>query len=165
MSLEKPIVNYSGELGIMKTIDFINPICRGQANSQQTPSNPASTQNTTGVMSGLSGSITPTCSGVVSINICGGITNTSISGGANIQIRFGTGTAPSNGAALIGTAAGVLIHTTQNALGTGIYPFSIHAIISGLILGTTYWIDISLASKSAGTTSSITDICINANEL
>jgi hypothetical protein len=127
---------------------------------------PTGTSNTTGVMMGLAGSITTgaSTSGIVQVIISGAVTNNTASSGWKYQIRYGTGTAPTNGAALTGTTAGYL---TAGTLGTGtnkaIMPFCIVAKIPSLSASTTYWIDLSLAAGFSGT-ATLTDVCINAEE-
>lgn len=143
------------------------------ANLNATPSDPATTTNITGVMMGLGGvaTITPSATGKLSIQIAGDIDNGTGGDGCAIQIRYGTGTAPANGAALTGTTLGSKpIYTQANAtglLGLSFTPgrgnFSLSGIVNGLTIGTVYWIDISLASVTGGT-SRIRNITITANE-
>lgn len=132
--------------------------------SQSTPSNPTATTSSTGVMMGLAGSITPVSSGKVLILISGNIGD--VGGGATtntFQIRYGTGTAPTNGAALTGTATGAL--NTYNGGGGGAqFPFCLCSVVSGLTLSTAHWIDISLAT-SAGISVNVKGITISAIEL
>ncbi len=137
-----------------------------QASSQSSPTNPTGTLSTTGVMMGLAGSITtaPVTSGKVLIIISGTIFNaTAIADGGKVQIRHGTGTAPTNGVALTGTADGGLVQyiaaTTAEKT-----PFSCNAIVTGLSASTAYWIDVGLAAITGGT-ATITDVSISANEL
>ena len=140
---------------------------------QSTPADPSTTTSTTGVMMGLGGvtSIVPSSTGKIEIKISGDIDNTLTLNGSQVQIRYGTGIAPTNGAALTGTAAGGLVKYL-NASDTGVLAvfvpgkgaFSLNAIISGLAIGTAYWIDISLGSITGGT-SRVRDISISAIEL
>lgn len=127
---------------------------------------PTGTSNTTGLMQGLGLSITTGArtSGVIQVIASGSITSNTAANGWKYQIRYGTGTAPTNGAALTGTAVGRL---TTGSLGTGAtratMPFCIVAKISGLAASTTYWIDLSLGAVTGGTTT-MTDVCVNAEE-
>jgi hypothetical protein len=118
---------------------------------QFTPSNPTGTQSTSYVMMGLGGTakITPNGSGIILIIVSGSIINTAGSTNAtnssNLQIRYGSGTAPSNGAAVTGTAVGsALTQSSHNNINT--FAFSLSGIASGLTISpsTTYWIDIAL---------------------
>src|SRR6266849_2311806 len=107
---------------------------------------PTGTTNTTGVMMGLAGAITPAHSGNVLL-----IVNGTTSDGASLQIRYGTGAAPTNGAALTGTTVGNNI--ADNNPVTNKIPFSVQAVVSGLAVGTAYWVDVGLAAVTGGTAS------------
>ena len=133
--------------------------------AQTSPANPTGTANTTtGVMMGLAGAITPQATSRVKISISGDIFNATAAGdGASAQIRWGTGTAPANGAAPVGTAAGAKVQyiaatTAQKT------PFSLAAIVTGLAAGTAYWIDLALTALTAGT-ANVENLSITAFEL
>lgn len=120
---------------------------------QATPSNPTGTTSTTGVMMGLAGALTISATRSKMMVIISGTVETSASNdGAKLQIRYGTGTAPINGAALTGTAAGAIpsVIIFANAPANPLF-FSLNAAITGLTPGTAYWIDISLAAVTGGT--------------
>jgi hypothetical protein len=135
-----------------------------KANYQSTPADPAGTTSTAGVMAGLAGSITPGFSGRVLIIISGDIGNPSANAGGNLQIRYGTGGNPANGAALTGTAVGGQISEISNS-GVNRMPFSCNAIVSGLTIGTTYWVDIGQANYNSSGTVTITSVSISIMEL
>ncbi len=139
--------------------------------SQRNVAAPAGTTNTTGVMMGLAGAITPARSGTLMIIISGDIANSNGANGGKVQIRYGTGTAPANATALTGTAIGGQVNMTNgNATGLGVsysdikVPFSLNAAVSGLTIGTVYWIDVSLGAVSGGT-ATIMNISITVIEL
>src|SRR5216684_3716471 len=96
--------------------------------AQATPGDPTLTASTTGVMMGLATTITPVKSGKLLILVSGDCTDSVISDGCSMQIRFGTGTAPTNGAALTGTAAGSVVKA-NDAAATGRSPFHLNAIV------------------------------------
>lgn len=132
--------------------------------AQFTPPNPTGTANTTGLMMGLAGSITPKITGRVHITICGTIFNpTAIADGAKVQIRTGTGTVPGNGGALAGTVAGGFVQYIASTV-LGKVPFTVSAIVSGLTLNTALWIDVALAAVTGGT-ATLTDISLTAMEV
>lgn len=131
---------------------------------QASPSAPTGTTNTTGVMMGLAGSITPSASGRIEVNIEGTQTNSSSGHGCKTQIRYGTGSAPANGAALTGTAAGTQMDSVLFPTPNYYTPFSNTGIITGLTPGTTYWLDLSLAANSSGT-AAVRNINITAKEI
>lgn len=118
---------------------------------QATPANPTATTNTTGVMMGLAQSFTPNFSGRVLILVSGYLSNGTASAGAKTQIRHGTGTAPINGAALVGTADGNFVAIQNGTSPMAAIPFAMQVILTGLTIGTAYWIDLSLASLTSGT--------------
>ena len=140
--------------------DYVN---KTTTTYQATPADPSTTSSSTGVMMGLAGSITPAYSGVIMIIISGDMGNNTNNTGVQSQIRYGTGSAPANGAALTGTTAGSLVKMTVNNANNSM-PFSLNAIVSGLTVGTTYWIDISLATISGGTVRT-KDLSISVIEL
>lgn len=120
--------------------------------SQKAVATPGSTSNRTGVMMGLAGSITPNNSGVVYATLSGNIYNTTANDGSSIVLRYGTGTAPTNGAALTGATIGSIQSSTQpSGGGAFLSPVCIPSLVSGLALGTAVWFDASLAAVSAGT--------------
>lgn len=104
---------------------------------------PASTTSTVGVMMGLANLFTPAKTGKIFISFCGYV-NVNSSGTATIRIRYGTGSAPANGAALTGTAIGSSVAMGQAGVSV---PFSSTYILEGLTLTTQIWIDLSLASS------------------
>lgn len=130
--------------------------------AQGNPSAPAGTSNTTGVMMGLAQSFTPTATTRIIIVISGNMANSSGSATSKAQIRYGTGAAPANGAALTGTAAGGLIIGAP--IGATAQGFSLNAIVTGLTLNTAYWVDISLAANSSGT-ASVSNLSVSIMEV
>lgn len=134
---------------------------------QATPADPTSTISAIGVMMGLAGAITPANSGKIQIIISGNISNGISGSGAKTQIRYGTSTAPVNGAALTGTAIGnisQLVNPLLALLVPGSGNATCNAIVSGLTVGTPYWIDLSLARMTSGI-ASLTGISISIIEL
>lgn len=141
------------------------------ASSTSKPSNPTAPASTSAYkMQGLAGSITPGKSGNVLITICATVTNSSGTAGDGIlfQISEGTGGAPSNAGNLAGTQLGQPAEYENSAALTAadiavtICPT---ALVTGLTLGTAYWID--LAAKSVGTISvtALTNVNVVAIEL
>lgn len=119
---------------------------------QSTTLNPAGTTSTIGVHAGMGGTcaLTPTYSSRVTASFGGYILNNTAGDGAEVQIRYGTGTAPVNGAALTGTAIGPFSETL--GLGANILvPFTTKAIITGLTAGTAYWFDLAEFAVTGGT--------------
>ena len=96
--------------------------------------------------------------------ISGDIIESVNSRGGQVQIRYGTGVAPANSDVLTGTTAGGLVKMNQNNLANRM-PFSLNSIVTGLTVGTAYWIDLSLARIGASGTATISDISISVIEL
>lgn len=126
--------------------------------------NPTGTTNTTGLMMGMAGAITPRVTGSIMITICGDITNSTAASGSNVQIRYGTGTAPANAAALTGTTLGGLVKFIASPTTTSKSPFSLTAYLTGATVGTALWIDVGLAAVTSGT-ATIADVTIVAWEI
>lgn len=129
---------------------------------QATPADPTGTTSTTGVMMGLGGTLTPTRSGKVMIMISGDQQNSSGSDFGAVQLYYGTGTAPTNGAALTGTAISGKVNGATDS--THADPFCVQAIVSGLTLNTPIWFDLAVAAVIGGTTSA-KNLSISAFEL
>lgn len=157
----------AGSAGNILRSDGTNFVSTAVTTSQSTPGDPTATTTTTGGMMGLAGSITPVRSGTILIIISGDIDNNTAGDGAQVQIRYGTGSAPANGNALTGTAVGGLIKVVNvnvSLLTVGKTPFSTNAIVTGLTPNTAYWIDAGVAAITGGT-ARIRDVSISAVEL
>lgn len=125
------------------------------ATLQASPSNPTGTTATAGgVMMGLGATckITPVYSGRLLIDIQGSGSNTTTAAAFNVQLRYGTGSAPANGATPSGTTLGTTVLGLANPANY-IMPFKVGGIATGLTPGTAYWIDVSLYQTSGGTAS------------
>lgn len=123
------------------------------ATLQTSPGNPASTGSGTAVMMGLGATctITPVFGTRVLLDFQGYLTNNAANTASTAQARFGTGSAPANGAAASGTAVGSAI-VAQASAANSIAPFKAGGIITGLTPGTAYWFDLSLFTLIAGST-------------
>ena len=102
-------------------------------------------------MLGLAGAITPNATGNIVVMLSGNVSNDT---GflTTLNLRYGTGAAPSNGGAAAGTPVGSPMRW-QDTSGSSISaPITAIAYISGLTLGTTYWIDASLNSAAGNNT-------------
>jgi hypothetical protein len=142
--------------------------CRAANYGSSTGANPTGTTSTTGVHAGLAVAFTPKTSGVALIIISGQGTNGNGDNGYKGAIRYGTGAAPANGAALTGTQVGGTIGgscvVSSSATGTVVNPFSRQAIVTGLTIGTAYWIDLEQAAVTGGT-ATFTNVNVSVIEL
>lgn len=111
------------------------------------PGNPTNTTSTVGVMMGLGTTcvITPIYSTRILIHIQGQVTNTTTGISATVTLRFGTGTAPVNGAALTGNVLTPGIVAGANPANYSL-PFNVGGITTGLTVGQAVWFDVSLAA-------------------
>jgi hypothetical protein len=140
----------------------------GPAFAQGQPSNPAATASTSLVMMGVGGTckITPGSGGKVQVAISGLVfTNTAV---VNLTFgaRFGTGTAPVNGAAVTGTrwgsgAADLVTRGVAIAVGT---PFCLVDLLT-LTPATAYWFDIALLTSVGADTAAVTNLSFTAEEI
>ena len=120
----------------------------------KTSTAPTATSTTTFVMMGLACSFTPGLTGRVVFIGSGQMQNSNLNDGATVQLYYGTGTPPINGAALPGPAVGIAISQTHTSLVAGdsggwsfVFP------INTLTVGTTYWLDVALEAVTAGNAS------------
>lgn len=127
------------------------------------PLNPAGTASTTGVMMGLAVAFTPKRTGNVLVTICGGISNTTGGDGAQVSVYVGTGSAPANGATLVGvqTTGGALFIAASAGANA---PFCVTGIASGLSLSVPIWIDARLEAVTGGT-ASLNNVTVSAVEV
>lgn len=121
------------------------------ATAQSTPSDPTGTTDTTGKMMGCAVAITPRKSGKIAISVSGDIGNDTAADAAKCKIYYGTGTAPTNGAAPTGTAVGNMATTTGLTALVTRFPFHCNAVVTGLTVGTAYWVDLLVAAITGGT--------------
>lgn len=114
---------------------------------------PVGTASTSRQMMGLGSTwvLTPSFSGRIRISVTGSCANTVALDGGVMNVSFGTGTAPINGAAATGTT-----FSSQNVNWIGSQSAcSFYSEASGLMLGTPIWVDLSMAAVTGGTVSVI----------
>lgn len=136
-----------------------------------TPTAPAATASTTLVMMGLGTNatgtpwaFTPLSSGKVLVNVTGLVTTATAVATATFGGRFGTGTAPINGAAVSGTRFGGAGDSTTRPQSAGAaVPFALTAVLS-LTAGTTYWFDLALDTNAGADAASVSDVSISIIE-
>jgi hypothetical protein len=124
---------------------------------------PTGTTSTTAVMMSVGGAITPVLSTRIWVSVSGQMANSTAGDGVTIDIRYGTGTAPINGAAVSGTLVGIAQTSTSiSALQKS--GFCVAAPVAGLTVGTAYWFDVSVMAVTGGT-ASITGVTASAMEM
>jgi len=137
------------KVSIIDDAGLVSLLIGGNAQTQASPSDPTLTTNTTGLMMGLAGTVTPTLTGRILIMLSGDLQNSVSGDGCKVQLRYGTGTAPTNAAALTGTTAGGLVNFLA-AANNDRSPVALQAIVTGLTIATAYWIDVGLAAVTGG---------------
>jgi hypothetical protein len=105
--------------------------------------------------------ITPATTGRVLVTVTGLVSNGTASHATTIQPYYGSGTPPVNQAATAGTALGASAVYLQLIGGSG-QSFTQNAIITGLTVGTAYWVDLG-AFDNVGT-STMTAVSITLTE-
>ena len=137
------------------------------ASAQAYPANPAATASLTLVMMGMGSSckITPSSSGKVLLTLTGYAgTNTAV---ATLSLggRFGTGTAPVNGAAVSGTRFGMASDASFRSTAAAFFiPFTLTDLLT-LTPGTAYWFDIALQTAVGADTAQLFTLSYTALEI
>lgn len=133
---------------------------------QASPADPTARASASGVMMGLAGAITPSISGNIFVIITGNIAGNNGAAIVTTRLTYGTGSAPANNASPTGTQIGTAAKINFNGLTSpaGVAPFTTSAFISGLAIGTAYWLDEDVTS-SGGFTGVLTSISISAFEV
>lgn len=104
-----------------------------------------STTSTSQVMLGANCTFTPRTSGRVLITASAQIANGSASSGVAVAMAYGTGTPPTAGQALTGNGLGygpTLINPSN--VWAFFVPWASSAVLGGLTVGTTYWVDFTI---------------------
>ena len=135
------------------------PVYASVQTAQATPA--ATAAVTPGIMLGLgaTGHITPTATGKILVTIAGSVFNAVVGKGSSVFVRYGTGAAPSFGAAPTGT----VISGGALAVAPGA-PFSLTGVITGAVLGVNLWFDLQLYTDTGGT-ASVGGVVVSAVEL
>lgn len=134
-----------GFVGPSQTLSatFANPTGSGGAN----------------LMMGVGGTckLTPSYSSRIQLTFFGSASNSGVFGSL-VQVRFGTGTAPVNGAAASGTQVGNTSAVSSTAANAAVGVAN-GGIITGLTPGTAYWFDLSMQPNGGGTASFLNGSC------
>jgi hypothetical protein len=132
------------------------------------PGNPAATVSLTAVMMGLGATCvyTPSGSGRVLVNVTGGGSTNTSALAMTAGCRYGTGTAPVNGAAVTGTRFGGA--ADQQLKSTGV-PATVETFgftdVLVLTPGTAYWFDVALAASNASNSAEVLNMSMTFAEL
>ena len=114
----------------------------------------SATASLTDVMGGAGSvcTMTPTRCSRVFVIFEGAAQNNTANDAISFHLRFGTGTAPALGVAVVGTQVGNA-HSAGGGAGNANvgFPTSIGGIVTGLTPGTAYWFDVALHAIVGGT--------------
>lgn len=125
---------------------------------------PTGTTSSSAVMVGMGTTITPTTTGRLIVISSGQMANSALSGGVTVDLRYGTGTPPINGAAATGTVVGT--SQTISALLAGLKSgFSISGILTGQALNVPVWFDLSQVRLGGLGTSAVTGVTTSVMEI
>ena len=130
------------------------------------PTGTASTANP-GVMAGLAIPYTPVASGSLLVRFdAQAWSSTAL---ANVRIRgcIGTGAAPANGAAVTGTQYGQTPANVKSVGTTSTQGATISHVgkITGLAVGTTYWLDLAFSTSAGADLANLTNIACTIQEV
>ena len=132
------------------------------ATLQASPTNPTGISTSSAMMGlGTTCHITPVYSTRVRFEIVMNVSDTAIAT-PSVLLKFGTGTAPANGAAVSGTSIGTSKSATISTA-SGNEVATVAGIQTGLTVGTAVWFDVALTAGGAGA-STITNADCNAFE-
>lgn len=137
---------------------------RATTHTGTTSAAPTGTTSATAVMMGLAGSITPTRGTKIIFMVAGQMGNATAGSGATVDLRFGTGAAPTNGAAVTGTLVGIA-QTATSVSAAQRSGFSHLGKVTGLSVGTAYWFDLSLLAPGGTGTATVTGCSLVAFEV
>ena len=118
--------------------------------SNSTAYSPAGTTSTTLVMAGYGQTFTPSKTGRVLIILLANVNNNTAGDGVQAVLSYGTGTPPAAGAAVTGTQVGGTAKETSAAASASL-EIALVAVVSGLTVGTTYWLDVAYSAITGGT--------------
>lgn len=118
------------------------------------------------VMCGLGSALTftPLISTRVIITISGNFRNDTSGNAAFVNLNYGTGTAPANGAASTGTILCKNVRSQDSAATSGYSTFSFTYGLSGLTLSTAYWFDLTQLALVGGNVV-VSNITCNIHEI
>ncbi len=121
-------------------------IPQGFAQSYTTSTTPTA-QSTSFLMAGFALSATPVTTGRLQVNFSCSLQVATAVTNAQIQIRYGTGTAPVNGVAATGTVAGAAQLVKASGVAAPTMIGSV-VVVTGLTSSTAYWFDLAYDTPS-----------------
>lgn len=164
ITLTRPLVGLTATANTASTVMASTAyVDRATTHTGTTSAAPTGTTSATAVMMGLAGSITPTRGTKIIFMASGQMSNNTVLDGETVDLRFGTGTAPVNGAAVTGTLVGIA-QTATALVAADRSGFALMGKVTGLSVGTAYWFDVSLLAITGGT-ATVTGVSLTAFEV
>lgn len=133
-----------------------------------TPSDPGAITSATYQMLGLGVAganawiMTPQVTGRILMIVAGDITQSNTATTGTVQLSYGTSSAPANTNAVTGTQVGAQPFFT-GLTGALTAPFSLVFVVTGLVIGTAYWLDV--CAKSSANSITVTKLSCTAIEV
>jgi len=118
--------------------------------SDSTAHSPAGTTSTVLVMAGYGQTFTPSKTGRVLVILLANVNNNTAGDGVQAVLSYGTGAAPAANAALTGTQVGGTAKETSAAASAS-NEVALAVVLTGLTVGTTYWLDVAYSAVTGGT--------------
>ena len=120
--------------------------------SNSTAYSPAGTASTSFIMIGYGQTFTPSKTGRVLVILLANVNNNTAGDGIQAVLSYGSGTPPAPGSAITGTQVGGIAKVTSAAANAAL-EIALAAVVTGLTVGTTYWLDVAYSAITAGTAS------------
>lgn len=132
--------------------------------TQGSPSNPTGINSSSQKMAGLNQTITLNGKTRMVAVISGTIQTDAAGHNGKVQLYYGTGTPPSNSAGTSGTAVGPNKSICPDNNNNLPVDFSLNAVITGLTIINTYWVDVAVENDGSGTIS-LKDVSVSLFEV
>jgi len=169
LGLTKPTVGgdadaWGGEINT--DLDLIDAAFTLQRYTNFTNTSTFATTSSTAVMGGFGSAwaLTPGKASNVRVKVSGWVQCTNAAGASPFQLRYGTGTAPTQAAAVTGTGATTDEFDASPLVAFAIVPFAFEVLLTGLTPATAYWFDLAMRAASGVGTATIKPISVIIEE-
>lgn len=142
--------------------DIVNLKARQQAAVDIVTLNPPNTNSAVYVTAGIGVQFTPTGSTRAFVMVDGGLGNTQNAAASDLELVFGQGSSPAAGVLITSTNGKVIGHPVNmtSARANDVDPFACSAIMTNLLPGINYWIDVGYQAESGTATLSPMSITV-----
>lgn len=124
--------------------------------------NPPNTNSNVFVTAGIGVQFMPAANTRAFFMVDGGLGNTSNAAASDLELIYGTGTSPAAGTLVSATNATVVGHPVNmtSARANDVDPFACSAVLTGLVPGMQYWLDVGYQAESGTATLSPMSITV-----